>query len=64
MVLIRLQKIPKRQQINTKITSIFKSKKHQTFTEEIKKIALSSKDVKKMQSTDSTEKYAWNNVNV
>ena len=37
----------------------FKSKRHNIFTEEVNKIALSSNDDKKMQSLDSTEIYAY-----
>ena len=37
----------------------FKSKRHNIFTEEVNKIALSSTDDKKMQSLDSTEIYAY-----
>ena len=36
----------------------FKSERHNVFTEEINKIALSSNDDKKMQSIDSIETYA------
>ena len=36
----------------------FKSERHNVFTEEINKIALSSNDDKRMQSIDSIEKYA------
>ena len=37
---------------------MFKSERHNVFTEEINKIALSSKDDKRMQSIDLIEKYA------
>ena len=37
----------------------FKSERHNVFTEEINKIALSSNDGKRMQSTDSIETYAY-----
>ena len=37
----------------------FKSEKYIVFTEEINKIALSSNDDKRMQSTDSIETYAY-----
>ena len=36
----------------------FRSEKHNVFTEEINKIALSSNDDKRMQSIDSIETYA------
>ena len=37
----------------------FKSERHNVFTEEINKIALSSNYDKRMQSIDSTESYAY-----
>ena len=37
---------------------MFKSERHNVFTEEINKIALSSKDDKRTQSIDLIEKYA------
>ena len=37
----------------------FKSERHNIFTEEINKIALSSNDDKRMQSVDSIETYAY-----
>ena len=37
----------------------FRSEKHNVFTEEINKIALSSNDDKRMQSIDSIETYAY-----
>ena len=37
----------------------FKSERHNFFTEEINKIALSSSDDKRMQSIDSIETYAY-----
>ena len=37
----------------------FKSGSHNVFTEEIKKIVLSSNDDKRMQSIDSIETYAF-----
>ena len=42
-----------------KIQQRFKSEKHNVFTEEIKNIALSSNDEKRMQSIDSIETYAY-----
>ena len=42
-----------------KIQQRFKSEKHNVFTEEMNKIALSSNDNKRMQSIDSTETYAY-----
>ena len=38
---------------------MFKSEKHNVFTEEINKIALSSNNDKRMQSTDSIETYVY-----
>ena len=37
----------------------FKSKRHDDFTEEINKIALSSNDDERKESVDSTETYAY-----
>ena len=37
----------------------FKSERHNVFTEEINKIALSSNNDKRMQSIDSIETYAY-----
>ena len=37
----------------------FKSERHNVFTKEINKIALSSNDNKRMQSTDLIETYAY-----
>ena len=37
----------------------FKSERHNVFTEEIDKIALSSNDAKRMQSIDSIETYSY-----
>ena len=37
----------------------FKSERHNVFTEEIDKIALSSNDAKRMQSIDSIETYNY-----
>ena len=42
-----------------KIKQRFKSEKHNLFTEEISKIALSSNDDKRMQSFHSIETYAY-----
>ena len=42
---------------------MFKSEKHNVFTEEINKIALSSNDDKRMQSIDSLETYAYGTSN-
>ena len=42
-----------------KIQQKFKSERHNAFTEEITKIALSSNDDKTMQSIDSIETYAY-----
>ena len=42
-----------------KIQQRFKSERHNVFTEETIKIALSSNDDKRMQSTDSIETYAY-----
>ena len=37
----------------------FRSEKHNTFTEEVNKIALSANSDKRVQSIDSTERYAY-----
>ena len=42
-----------------KIQQSFKRERHNVFTEEINKIALSSNDDKRMQSVDSIETYAY-----
>ena len=42
-----------------KVQKRFKSERHNVFTEEINKIALSSNDDKRMQSVDSIETYAY-----
>ena len=42
-----------------KTQQTFKSEKHNVFTEEINKIALSSNDDKRMQSIDLIETYAY-----
>ena len=42
-----------------KIQQRFKSERHNVFTEEINKIALSSNDNERIQSIDSIETYAY-----
>ena len=42
-----------------KIQQRFKSERHNVFTEDINKIALSSNDNERIQSTDSIETYAY-----
>ena len=42
-----------------KIQQWFKSERHNVFTEEINKIALSSNDGKRIQSVDSIETYGY-----
>ena len=42
-----------------KIQQWFKSERHNVFTEEINKIALSSNDGKRIQSIDSIETYGY-----
>ena len=42
-----------------KTQQTFKSERHNVFTEEINKIALSSNNDKRMQSIDSIETYAY-----
>ena len=42
-----------------KIQQRFKSERYNVFTEEINNIVFSSNDVKRMQSIDSIETYAW-----
>ena len=49
----------KNSQRNLKTQQRFKSERHNVFTEEINKIALNSKDVKRTQSIDSIETYAY-----
>ena len=44
---------------DTKIQQRFKIERHNVFTEEINKTALSSNDDKRMQSTDSLDTYAY-----
>ena len=44
-----------------KIHQRFKSERHNVFTEEIRKIVLSSNDDKRMQSIDLIETYAYGN---
>ena len=43
---------------------MFKSERHNVFTEEINKIALSSNDYKRMQSIDSIEAYAYEQAKI
>ena len=58
-VLKRIKRIHKKQADIKNI--IFKSERHNTFTEEIRKMALSSNDDKKMQSIDSIRNICtWN----
>ena len=45
-----------------KIQQRFKSERHNVFTEDITKIALSSNDDKRMQSVDSIETYAYGKI--
>ena len=47
-----------------KIQERFKSERHNVFTEEISKIALSSIDEKGMQSIDSIKTYAYGRSSV
>ena len=42
----------------------FKNKKHNVFTEEVNKIALSRNDHKRMQSIDSIETYAYEQAKI
>ena len=48
----------KNDKLISKTQQIFKSERHNFFTEEVNKIALSSNDAKRMQSIDSIEIYA------
>ena len=52
-------KITKYKKVILKTQLRFKSERHNVFTEEINKIALSSNDDKRMQSIDSIETYAY-----
>ena len=54
-----LQESVKNNKIILKTQQRFKSERHNVFTEEINKIALSSNDDKRMQSIDSIEIYAY-----
>ena len=45
--------------IGLKTQRRFKSEKHSVFTEEVKKIALSANNDKRIQSIDSVETYAY-----
>ena len=60
---IVFKKVIKNSQKNNELIliaqKIFKSKKHNAFTEEINKIALSSNDNRKMSSFDSRETYSY-----
>ena len=49
----------KNNKLRLKTQQRFKSERHNVFTEEINKIALSSNDDKRMQSIDSIETYAY-----
>ena len=55
----RKQRIRKNNKWILKTQQRFKSERHNVFTEEINKIALSSNDDKIMQSNDSIETYAY-----
>ena len=54
-----LKEFIKKKSTNIKNTARFKSERHNDFTEEINKIALSSNDDKKMQSIDLVETFAY-----
>ena len=60
---IVFKKVIKNSQKNNELIviaqKIFKSKKHNAFTEEINKIALSSNDSRKVLSFDSRETYSY-----
>ena len=51
--------IKKNNRLILKTQQRFRSEKHNDFTQEIHKIALSSNDDKQIQSTDSIETYAY-----
>ena len=54
-----LQEFIKSNKLILKTQQRFKSERHNVFTEEINKIALSSNDDTRMRSIDSTETYAY-----
>ena len=54
-----MQRIHKSNKLTLKT---IRSERHNVFTEEINKIALSSNDDKRMQSIDSIETYAYETV--
>ena len=54
-----LREFIKNNKLILKTQQRFRSEKHNIFTEEIDKIALSSNDAKRMQSIDSTETYEY-----
>ena len=47
-----------------KMQQRFKSEKHNVFTDEINKIALSSSDDKRIQSVDSIETYTYGTTKI
>ena len=56
---IKHKQFIKSNKIISKKKQRFKSERHNVFTEEINKIALSTNDDKRMQSIDSIETYAY-----
>ena len=52
-------RIHKKQCIILQAQPMFKSERHNNFTEEINKVALSLNDDKRMQSTDLKKSYAY-----
>ena len=54
-----MQIVLKNNKLILKTKQIFKSERHNVFTEEINKIGLSSNGDKRMQSIDSIETYAY-----
>ena len=54
-----LKEFIKNNKLILKTQQIFRSEKHNVFTEKINKITLSSNDDKRMQSFDSIETYAY-----